>query len=693
MGRTSIILPTSGTVDLYDDVQVSYNYNAADIREPEKGVADYTKTIIVPGTKNNNKLFHHQFDINIDSVWDTRKKLSCTVLVDDVEILKGYMRLMRIIHKGLNEIEYEVTIIGNSASIFKDVGGDELSVIPMSMYDHTYNKTNIVASWTAPVGSGYVYPCIDHGNYDVNELALDVKHFLPTVYVKEYWDKIFARYGYQYQSTFLNSDFFKRLIIPFNSDQLKYTASEIASREFRVSRELTSQTAVLALTVATLVRTEVDFNDDSTSPNINPSGIFNLGTDRFTVASGKSGYYIFHSLLNLNVTAGQITAADAYIKVYNPDGTVKSTSSAGSGNYNAQNVTILVGMQSILLDVGDYVKVEVSALGEGTSEYYINPSSWFRGRVNNIIIQPGDPMVMTSVIPDKVKISDFLSGIKKMFNLYFSIDKDISNKYIIEPRDDWYSSGVVDWSSKLDYSNDLETLPMGELDSKRYIFQYTKDEDYYNSLYQDKYQEQYGSYKKVIDTDFVKNDYEIQPIFSASPLHSSTQHERVFVKLRKKDGTSPALFQKTNIRILYYGGLKSCADTPWEFPKGTGLLTTYPFAGHIDDPIAPSIDLSYGIPKEVYYLAIQLDASYTNNNLYNVYWRSLIEEIADKNSRIVIAYFYLTTVDINQLDVRKVYYFKGNYWRLNKIMDYNPLHDGPTKCEFTKIKTSRTGFN
>ena len=714
MVRTQIILPSSGVVDLYDDVNVSYNFNAADIREPEKGVADFTKTIILPGTKNNNKLFHNQFDINLDSVWDTRKKLSCIIVVDDVEIMRGYMRLMRIIQKGNNDYDYEVTVIGNTASIFKDVGGDELTALDISRLDHIYNNTNIVASWSAPVGVGYVYPFMDMGRSVFNPNSLVVEDWTPCIYVKEYLDRIFEYYGYQYESTFFTSSPFKNLIIPCDSDGLKLNAATIATMQFRVSRESSGQ----ALTAVVGTETLLDNNDDTSGSNTNPGGIYSLAADRFTVVN--SGYLSFYvnATVRLNfdqattpTQGGTFTTKHAVnLRIFNASGVQKAVVSSqiytlsnaleAAQSVSGANLTsnIILTTQSYFFDAGDYIEVYYRYITTNVfnCNFTINsmsymPGSYYNNIVSNGFLASGNTILANNLIPKKIKISDFLAGIKKLFNLYFSIDKDITNKYIIEPRDDWYTADIVDWSGKLDISKDVEIIPMGDLDSKRYIFQYRKDEDYYNSFYQDKYQETYGTRKLTIDTDFVKSDYVIEPIYSQSPLHSDTRNDRVYVLVIPKSGIRTVNAEvKHNIRILYYGGLKSCQQ--WEFPKGT-LFTTYPYAGHLDDPINPNVDLCYGIPKEVYYLAVQLGCTYTNNNLYNVYWRNLIDEISDKNSRIVIAYFNLTPADINQLDARKIYYFRENHWRLNKIMDYNPLNNSTTKCEFTKIKTSETAFN
>ena len=115
--------------------------------------------------------------------------------------------------------------------------------------------------------------------------------------------------------------------------------------------------------------------------------------------------------------------------------------------------------------------------------------------------------------------------------------------------------------------------------------------------------------------------------------------------------------------------------------SGTTNYTTYPYVGHLDDPLLPTLDINFGAPIEVFYTT----QNYTNNNLFNKYWKKFIQEISDINSKIFTGYFYLTPLDIAKLDFKNFYYFEGEYWRLNRIFDYNPNQMSVTKCEFIKL--------
>ena len=143
----------------------------------------------------------------------------------------------------------------------------------------------------------------------------------------------------------------------------------------------------------------------------------------------------------------------------------------------------------------------------------------------------------------------------------------------------------------------------------------------------------------------------------------------------------------SNLRLLYWAGSLS-TNNSWTFTSslnGSSTVSTYPYAGHLDNPVTPTEDLNFGIPREVYYVIAQTD-QYTDKNLYNKYYRQFIAEISDRNSKILTAYFYLTPVDILTLDFQNKIYIDGQYYRLNKVFDYNPIVTTVTKCELLKIK-------
>lgn len=687
--RTYITLGTSGIIDLHEDIAVSLNYAIADIRKPETRQGSFSKTITIPGSKNNDKLFAHYFEIGIDCRFNPNIKTPCVIYVDGLEQISGFLRLMKVKINDQNRMEYECSVIGNISNMFTVLGDTDLSELNLSELNHTYNKTNQKNSWSAPVGSGYVYPMIDYGFGD--GITYDVTHFFPAVYVKTYIDKIFEYAGFTYSSSFFNSNLFKRLIIPLNSNILKLADSQITPRLFE-STVSSSGTVALPAFVGTYTNystTLVNYDSDVSDP----SNQFNTTTYRYVNAN--VGNYNFNASFNYQLNSSVPFSPTGWAMMVKYSGgfytTIASAPFSDFGGIDTSLRTATLYASNIDLLPGDEVFVGLQIVSNqlGTPNLNIATGGSFKNSVNNIGLFDGDTVNMTLAIPQKVKMKEFFMSIVKMFNLYIETDKDNANKLYIETRDSFYASGRnIDWTDKLDISQDLTIEPMGELDARRYLFSYTDDKDYYNELYKKTWNEPYGT--KIIDVqnEFIQGTKENKIIFSPTPLVNNGSNDRTISMIFSTDSAGNITPKQSNIRILYYGGTKVTTN-PWTYTgaiSGTSTETEYPYAGHLDSVSSPTIDLNFGVPFEVYYNAL----AYTNNNLYNAYHRKFTEEITDKDSKIITGFFYLTPYDILKLDFRNQFFVDGHYLRLNKISDYNPIKPGLCKCEFIKIKSANS---
>lgn len=688
--RTEIIFGTSGTIELFEDLPVPTTYAIADIKKPEARQGAFSKTISIPGSKNNDRLFAHIFEIDIDCKFNPNIRTPVTVLLDGIPQLQGHLRLMKIKSNDDNRKEYECTIIGAVSNIFTVLNATELTALNLSEFDHTYNKTNQKASWTASVGSGYVYPMIDYGY--TNGLTYDVENFYPATYVKTYVDKIFSYAGFTYESNFFNSNLFKRLIIPFNSDALRLSSAEVLNRQFNASIG-SSGTIVLSASPFTYTNpytlaNRVPYNTDVSDV----SNQFNTSTYTFKVA--ETGNYNITGNFTYQLNSATPAGATGFVQLIKYSGGVYTTlTSVSFGMFGGLDDTLrtaTIGASGIELLANDeiYIGLQILSGSTGGNQVNIGTGNFFNS-VNNIGLFDGDLISMNNAIPQKVKMKDFMMSLVKMFNLYIETDKSNSNKLYIEPRNDFYANGdVKDWTHKLDLSKDLEIEPMGELDATRYIFSYTEDKDYYNELYNKTWGENYGTYNKDIENEFVTGIKDTKVIFSPTPLVNDNGTDRTIPEIYGVDSAGNIKPKVSNIRILYYGGVLSTGYN-WTYTgdvSGTTTESTYPYAGHLDSVTSPTIDLSFGVPREVYYDAL----SYTNNHLYNAYYKKFIDEITNKDSKVVTGYFRLTPSDIHTLDFRDEYFIDGHFLRLNKVYDYDAVRNELTKCEFLKIQNANS---
>ena len=243
------IVANTTVLDTYDDWDISLNYKIQDITDISKRETSFSKTIIIPGTKTNNEFFQNIFDLNVDisvTAYNPKVSVPCQIIIGGQQVFNGNLQLLQVI-QNQKLIEYEIVITGILKNILYNLGDYYLSELDLSEYDHTRSITAITNSWDyqiikndAPynangLGEGYVYPYINYGaSQDISTTSY-IYDMYPAVYVKTVMDKIFQFAGYSYTSNFFNSDYFKKLVVPFTSDKLQENPATISGRTTTVS--------------------------------------------------------------------------------------------------------------------------------------------------------------------------------------------------------------------------------------------------------------------------------------------------------------------------------------------------------------------------------------------------------------------------------------------------------------------------
>ena len=103
---------------------------------------------------------------------------------------------------------------------------------------------------------------------------------------------------------------------------------------------------------------------------------------------------------------------------------------------------------------------------------------------------------------------------------------------------------------------------------------------------------------------------------------------------------------------------------------------------------------SYGVgPSVGLYYPLDLD-NWTNNNLYNIYYDTMLNQINDPNARMVTCQIYLTPEDIKRFYFNDVVYMEiqgnGHYFYVNAIKGYDPTKIQTTTVELLQLKNIRS---
>ena len=617
--QTELIAGTGAnavSLDLTEDIPISLNFNIADVRTPEKRLGSFSKTINIYGTKTNNDFFEHIYNVNIVTNTFNRNLFTpCYILQEGSVIFEGNLRLLRItkiLQNNIEEITYEVAIYGDSKTLFAEIGDDKLEDLDLSAYDHTYNRATQYATWAAAQGVGYCYPIIDYGFNAFATNKFKVEWLKPAIYVKQYIDTIFSTVGKTYTSTFLNTSFFKSLIIPHNGDKFTMNSNDKQGYEFYVGMtgSGTADNTTLnyisagnyenywhstAPSVSNYSLTAI-WNDESTTPFFDTGGNYNPTTGVISPTC-VNGYYNLDVNLKTDI---KFNSSDAnFSQTYNTAFRIRArlykraTSTSSWFWVSQQDVAIPLGTNfttsylqintpltfanvgawignefKILVDLITnspnapiyMVDAGLNPINSGSTNSYdmrMNSASTFKFTLTKADYVNGQTINMTDAIPKDVKQKDFLNSIIKMFNVYVDVDPTDSNNYIIEPRDDYYAGGTTkDWSDKLAWNEPFIIKPMSEVEGKKFIYKYKDDSDYYNKKYLDAYAESYAQYTLDVPNDFTKNENKTEVMFSATPVVDNPLNDLIIPKIFQYDGTTVKP-SKHNLRILMFNGTVS----------------------------------------------------------------------------------------------------------------------------------------
>jgi hypothetical protein len=712
----------NGFLDVKEGTVFPLNFAVGDIRDLTKRSGAFSKTITLVGSKNNNELLNHYYDVNIQAgTFDINALTKCSVIQNNVPIMEDALLQLLSVNKNQQtdayeqDVEYEVLIKDTRVEFFTAITNKELTDLDFTDLNHIFTSADIVATFDNTVTDGFKYVL----PYDTDNLY-NVRQMKPAIYAKTYLDRIFATAGFQYQWSDLAAARFDKLLIPYNGD-----ANTFDAQDYLVDAQLTSPFTFIEPT-----NTFGSYDPITGWTEITDvQGAFNPTTGVYTIpfdtnASSGQGFTIQYEIdydFYIDNTNGvtvynmyngyngrpRLAASfgsyvDQYVNIDNNQviGTgfalapgIHNFSPPSSGTKTGGIITMHNAAGSGVLNTGDALTISVGIYQQFTA-WFTNTTfpytpapnavnAEFKVNSLRIKILPttniqviGGILDINQYVPLKIKQSDFVKSIFQMYNLFADTDTDQPNKLILRHRDEYYDSGAeVDWSSKLmkDRGQNLIFLP--DLSAKKLKLTYKADTDSPNVVYTQMTDEIYGQLEYTFDNEYVKDTDTKELIFSPTPVVATTFDAYV----PSLNGEAP----KTNIRILYDGGEQSCGT--WDLIEygttGSLGLTTYPMIGHFDDALTPTFDINFATCDYYYYTPSTLTA----NTLYNLYWRRTVNQI--NVGKMLVAYFHLTEADIQTLKLNDKIRIDNSWWNINKVIDYDANAEVPTKVELISIDT------
>jgi len=335
--------------------------------------------------------------------------------------------------------------------------------------------------------------------------------------------------------------------------------------------------------------------------------------------------------------------------------------------------------------LNQWVKIDITGSFSQSGAAPVEPlvsilnNSEFTVKPVSRLIQYGDVYPKKAVIANQHKQKDFIVDVLRMFNLYVLFD---GTNYIIEPRDTFYSLGnVIDWTNKVDRSQPIEIIPVGQLNWKQITFKGAADKDYYSDRYTTDYEEIYGQQDVFNNNEFITETKTVELKF-APPMSVSTNvaYPKIQHMYKLNNGVSEAIDGMP--RYAYWGGWKEEGLVNFQLTGGASTLTYtgYPYIGEFDDPNNPTLSVLFGPPKSIYY-EIGGVLTIPNNDLYIAYYNNELNNQISANAKLIRCSVFLTPQEINNLKLYDTVIVDGVQCLIGKISDYDTNNIQPTQVE------------
>lgn len=746
--NTSTSTIAGGTLDLMGDEDITLKLSVKDVRDVTSTKNSYSQSFTVYGTKNNRQIFQDLHLIGVDGNFDPRKKASCSIYVNSLPIIDGYIQVVSIDVNDRDMPTYNVTVFGSGKGFNTAIADLKLEDYNWSALDHVLNLNNIANSWSATTGTlGYYYSIKDFGyGYTLDSVKGKVQgnaitpgipfgNMYPDWSNKYILDKIFSTAGYTYDSNFLSSTTFTETVIPFNGDPSTVMGSDYLSGRTFVATDVTLSSTTPSLTAYTISPYAIqpytyDFEYQMRADVILSGAGSNVST-AYT-QSNNGDYYTFDqpaiSSFSVGVNYEYVVLPNAirgqvgcrFYRSGYQNGTVpfyedlSMEEVAGVGyrlfstppcdyltTWNAQSQTLKPFSQGERVWAKLFFRVNLGYVAPVMSSvpFKITDGGWNWKHYPSAQRTSGQMVYMNNLIPKNVKATDYITSLINLFNLYIEPDKTNSRKLIIEPFDNFYGNGTQrNWSTKLDRSQPITEMLVSEEMAKQYTFTYKEDKDWLNEDYKTKFNEVYGQLRWDVENEFTTEDSKVEVIFSPTPVDNVIGSD-VFIipKIGKFNSNNQFNRVEHNLRFLRKNPTRTKLPTGQYF-RFTGSTTydAYPYVGHLDNPFSGTVDYNFGsVPKVYYPWSAGGNNTITENNLVNTYWKKYLNEITDKESKLITAFFKLTPTDISTFRFADTVYVEGltseggHFFRVNSI-EYSLTNQSLAKVELIKILNKYT---
>lgn len=731
-------------LDLYSDIPIKINKSFAELQDISKKNSDYSIGLTLPGSKKNNKFFENFYNVDTQTLYfNPTERVNCSVLLNDQAYFRGYLRLNKI--NVLNsKIEYDITLYSTVGNLFGEIGNNLLQDLDFTDSEYTFNHTFNLNNVTDFFGKSnfftdgekpfpYFYPIV-HNGYNYTNVT-GTTGGTSSVYLPNFS-------GTTTGATLSGQTRLYTSTSPIGAWSTLSGATAAGTQEYRINSPiygLRDNQLKPALNIWSLIHL------------IFKTYGYTISSEFFNTPWMKS-LYLYGYFSNENTKFGwkvnniQQLPLDG-VELRN-SGTAAVVCKKGTGIpcYALDDIRVTITWQT------PSYSVETAIIPAGTSGYtytgccsldafespdvtalkFFGPYYAPKNVGDNQLYIDGDLVTFNLVIDQNLKQIDLLSSIAKKFNLVFIPNPDIPNDIIIEPYDFYVGTGqVYDWTPKLSWDKGFTVEPALNYIESSLLLTDLEDGDEGNRLFKNQTNRIYGQNIVYNPTDFKSQDKKIDTIFSPELIRKWDENISLPLGINysansNTDNNGEVRWSyngvKTKPKLMYWlGPANPFIDSVGEvYPDGAGFYDTYTIkvseslytgstVGGVSINVKPTIPIiSHTMPIGLsdndkinndslcvlfnselpVDIGVQTYNTYTENDVYNIFYRNRITNIYNPNTRFVSGYFDLKYSDIQNFNWNDIIKINEQYFTINKINDFNLTNREMTKVELIQLNVN-----
>ena len=233
------------------DKEESINVTTAvqDVKDISKIRGDFSQSFTVPSSPNNDEIFAHYYNADIDNGFDARTRKLATIDIDTLDFKRGKIQLVDVAIKENQISHYKVVFFGDTIKIKDLIGDDKIKDLTwLDNFNHDYTAANVKIGLTTGLdftvdsvtyNKAVCYPLISYARqYLYNSDATDTTstdalvniaydagrtdgisfgELRPAIQVKLIIQAITEKYGITFSGSFFDTTKFTELYVNVNN--------------------------------------------------------------------------------------------------------------------------------------------------------------------------------------------------------------------------------------------------------------------------------------------------------------------------------------------------------------------------------------------------------------------------------------------------------------------------------------------